>query len=82
MPSEGADIDQSRLGTDHLERGFAASRGKNVHATAQGTDGQMANIDGQVLQHLGGSRKANTGRRKTFSGSELDQLKCKRRKIK
>jgi len=57
---DGHNIVQRRLGSDFVERHFAQSRSKNAHATAQGTDGQMANIGGQVIQNLAQSRKANT----------------------
>ena len=56
------------------------SRGKNSHATAQGTDGQMANIGGQALQNLAQSKGANTEGKRAFRGDELDETKVKRRK--
>ena len=48
---------------------------KNAHATAQGTDGQMANIGGAVLQNWAKSRKANTGKETVFMSAEVDELK-------
>lgn len=80
--STGFDIVPARLGTDYLERSFSSSRSKNSHATAQGTDGQMANIGGAVLQNLAKSRKANTGKETVFMSAEVDELKVPRRSSK
>ena len=79
---KGEAINQSNFGSDHLERSFSLSRGKNAHATAQGTDGQMANIGGQTLMHLSLPRGANTGSKKrTFKLNAIDELKQKRKKL-
>lgn len=77
----GFDIVQKRSGTDNLERSFAKSRAKNSGANAQGTDGQMANIGGQMLQNLAGSRKANTGKDSEFVANEIEVSKTKKRTI-
>ena len=68
-------------GTDHLEKGFGESRSKNAHATAQGTDGQMANIQGAALQSMSSSRGANVGKQRTFRINEIEGQKVKKRKI-
>ena len=78
---EGHDIVPRRLGSDFLERNFVRSRSKNAHATAQGTDGQMANIGGQVIQNLAQSRKANTDKQRVWKSAEVDEVKVKRRKM-
>ena len=78
----GFDIVPARLGADFLERSFASSRSKNAHATAQGTDDQMTNIGGAVLQTLAKSRKANTGKETVFMSAEVDELKVPRRSSK
>jgi hypothetical protein len=68
-------------GTDHLERSFNESRSKNANATAQGTDGQMANIQGAALQSMAGSRGANVGKQKSFRVAEIEGQKVKKRKM-
>ena len=78
---DGHNIVQRRLGSDFVEQNFAQSRSKNAHATAQGTDGQMANIGGQVIQNLAQSRKANTDKQRVWKLAEVDEVKVKRRKI-
>ena len=78
---EGHDIVPRRLGSDFLERNFSRSRSKNAHATAQGTDGQLANIGGQTMQNLMQSRKVNTAKQRVFLASDVDDIKAKRRRI-
>ena len=65
-----------------LELNFAKSRPNNAYATAQGTDGQLANIGGQMIQNLIQSRKANTGKQKVYRSSELDDVKVKQQWIR
>ena len=79
---KGESINQSNLGTDHLERSFSLSREKNAHANAQGTDGQMANIGGQTLMHLSLSKGANTRKKRTFKSDAIDEMKVKRTRLK
>ena len=76
----GCSVNQSNFGTDIVEKKFSESRGKNAHATAQGTDGQMANIGGQALQNLAQRKGANTEEKRAFRGDELDETKVKRQK--
>ena len=80
MPA-GCSVNQGNFGTEIVEKSFAASRGKNAHATAQGTDGQMANIGGQTLQNLAQSKGANTEGKRAFRGDEVDETKVKRRRF-
>ena len=63
------------------EGSFNESRSNNANATAQGTDGQMANIPGTALQSMEGSRGVNVGKRKSFRVAEIASLKVKKRKM-
>ena len=78
---EGHDIVQRRLGSSFLERKVSSSRSKNAHATAQGTDGHLANVGRQTMQHLMQSRKANTGKQRVYKLSEVDDKKVKQTRI-
>ena len=78
----GKTLVQKRGGTDNLERCFGESRGKNSGANAQGTDGQISHVASNMLQQLGGSKKANTGKSTTFLANEIDVVgKTKKRRI-
>ena len=65
------------MGTDFLEQSFAASRAKNPRADCQGTNGQMANIGGNVMQNLVRNTKTNMNSAKTLSLSEVEAQKNK-----
>ena len=78
---KGHDIVPRRLGSDFLERNFARSRSKNAHATAQVTDGQLANIGGQTIQTLMQISKVNTAKQRIFLSSDVDDNKAKRKRI-
>ena len=77
----GCSVNQGNFGINIVEKSFAASRGKNAHAAAQGTDGQMANISGQTLHNLAQSKGVNTEGKSAFRGDEVDETKVKRRKF-
>ena len=77
---EGHAIVQSRGGTDNIEKTFGKSRGDNRAATAQGTDGSLANNQGSFLMKIV-TTKGNTGSVKVIDPNEIDDMMVKKRRI-
>jgi len=77
---EGHAIVQSRGGTDNIEKTFCKSRGDNRAATAQGTDGSIANNQGSFLMKIVKTR-GNTGHVKEIDPREIDDMMVKKRRI-
>ena len=76
----GHAIVQSRGGTDNIEKTFGKSRGDNRAATAQGTDGSLANNQGSFLMKIV-TTKGNTGSVKVIDPNEIDDMIVKKRRI-
>ena len=76
----GHAIVQSWGGTDNIEKTFGKSRGDNRAATAQGTDGSLANNQGSFLMKIV-TTKGNTGSVKVIDPNEIDDMMVKKRRI-
>ena len=62
------------------EKTFCKSRGDNRAATAQGTDGSIANNQGSFLMKIV-KTKGNTGHMKEIDTREINDMMVKKRRI-